>query len=287
MTEVTEPATQGREGLEAERDFLLRSLDDLEAERAAGGIDGESYARLHDDYTARAAAVIRQLRDGIDALPPPPTKSIRRRALILAAVLGFAALAGIALAAALGARLPGQTSSGNSAVRTGSAADTAAAARQALRAAVARNPQDVQARLLLASALEQGNDLAGALAQYDQITKMDPSNAEAEAQAGRILYLTAQASPANAARLVSLSRARLDHAVQLNPQYPDAHFFRAIVLANEFQDFVGAQTECQRYLVLAPNGQYAEPVRRLLAQVTNALTGPPATSAAPRGKAKP
>ena len=46
-----------REALEAERDFLLRSLDDLEAERAAGNVDDDTYRTLHDDYTARAAAV--------------------------------------------------------------------------------------------------------------------------------------------------------------------------------------------------------------------------------------
>ena len=40
----------GPEELERERDFLLRSLDDLEAERAEGGIDDSSYDELHDDY---------------------------------------------------------------------------------------------------------------------------------------------------------------------------------------------------------------------------------------------
>jgi len=70
-----------RERLEAERDFLLRSLDDLEGERAAGGIDDESYSRLHDDYTARAAAAIRALRDGVDARPvAAPSRSARMAA---------------------------------------------------------------------------------------------------------------------------------------------------------------------------------------------------------------
>ena len=36
----------------------------FEAERDAGNIDDETYATLHDDYTARAASVIRSLRDG-------------------------------------------------------------------------------------------------------------------------------------------------------------------------------------------------------------------------------
>ncbi len=73
---MTDPS---REQLEAERDFLLKSLDDLEAERAAGGIDEESYQALHDDYTARAAATIRTLRDGVDARPAGAGTSWRRR----------------------------------------------------------------------------------------------------------------------------------------------------------------------------------------------------------------
>src|SRR5438045_1411526 len=50
-----------RDAVEAERDFLLRSLDDLDAERAEGNIDNGTYQTLHDDYTARAAAAIRSL----------------------------------------------------------------------------------------------------------------------------------------------------------------------------------------------------------------------------------
>ncbi len=46
-----------RRQLEEERDFLMQSLDDLELEHESGGIDDESYAELHDDYTARAAGV--------------------------------------------------------------------------------------------------------------------------------------------------------------------------------------------------------------------------------------
>jgi len=286
MSDTTTAPDTDREHLEAERDFLLRSLDDLEAERADGAIDRDAYQRLHDDYTARAAAVIRALRDGVDARPAAPTTSARRRALIFAGVVAFAALAGVALAAALGARLPGQTSSGNG---TGASAATAAAdqTRRALESRVAKSPNDVQARLQLALVLERSNDLRGALEQYDAITKLDPSSAPAEAQAGRILYLTAQASPANAAQLVALSKARLDRAVLLDPRYPDAHFFRAIVLANEFQDYSGAVNECQRYLLLAPNGLWADSARQLLAQATSALAGPPTTSPTPSRKATP
>ena len=64
----------------------MQSLDDLELEHESGGIDDESYAELHDDYTARAAAVIRTLRDGIDVTPAPPPRSrhgARRRVVLV------------------------------------------------------------------------------------------------------------------------------------------------------------------------------------------------------------
>ncbi|MBO0694381.1 MAG: hypothetical protein J2P58_15860, partial [Acidimicrobiaceae bacterium] len=57
-----DPAT--RELLE-ERDFLLRSLADLDAEHDAHDIDDVDYRTLKDEYTSRAAAVLRAL-----AAPP-------------------------------------------------------------------------------------------------------------------------------------------------------------------------------------------------------------------------
>lgn len=281
MTETAEVASDvnpRRAELEAERDFLLRSLDDLETERAAGGIDDESYRRLHEDYTARAAATIRALRDGETAAPAREPSSRRRRVLVAGGVAAFAVLAGVALAAALGARLPGQTSSGNAPASAPSSLSSAQR-RQQLQAVVAKNPLDVTSRILLAQFLEADNDAAGALAQYDAVTKIQPANADAEAQAGRLIYVTAQAAPANEApALVANARARLDHAVQLDPQFADAHYFRAIVLSNEYQDYADAQNDLQHYLVLAPNGQFVGPAEQLLTQVSNALTGPPATT---------
>ena len=189
-TETTgsaDPTNPSTDDLEAERDFLFRSLDDLEVEHRAGDIDNESYQRLHDDYTARAAAVLRALRDGVDARPVRAPTNLRRRILLIGGVSVFAALAGVALAFAVGARLPGQTSSGNGQVNKTATLSTAQRRTQ-LETAVARNPNDVTSRLLLAQYLEADNNLAGALQQYDTITKLQPSNAVAEAQAGRVLY---------------------------------------------------------------------------------------------------
>jgi cytochrome c-type biogenesis protein CcmH len=250
-----------REQLESERDFLLRSLDDLEAERAAGNIDDESYARLHDDYTARAAAVIRALRDGVDARPAAAPLPASRKLLVGGAIAAFAVVAAIALAAALGARLPGQQATGNQ--QTSGDVDQRGAA---LEAAVEQSPDDVDARLDYALFLAESGDLAGALRQWDEAIRIDPANVEALSQSGRALYLTAQqvAGTPEAAELVNAARDRLDRAVAANPEYPEARFFRAVLLAQELLDRDQAIGDAQRYLVLAPDGPYSEQALQLL-----------------------
>jgi hypothetical protein len=47
--------------LDEQRDFLLRSLADLEREHEAGDVDDHDYVTLKDDYTARAARTIRAI----------------------------------------------------------------------------------------------------------------------------------------------------------------------------------------------------------------------------------
>lgn len=61
------------DALEIERDFLLKSLQDLEEEHEAGDVSEDDYARLRDRYTARAAEVLRAIGtdDGVphDGVP--------------------------------------------------------------------------------------------------------------------------------------------------------------------------------------------------------------------------
>jgi tetratricopeptide (TPR) repeat protein len=257
--------------LQSERDFLLRSLDDLESERASGGIDDESYRALHDDYTARAAATIRALRDGVDARDVAAPLPWTRRVLVVGLIIAFAVGAGVALSAALGARLPGQTSSGNTGPVTTDSTSKAKSPRELLEAAIKRNPNDVASRFLLAKALETDGDLAGELGQYDAIIRIQPTSVEAYAQSGRALGAAAESAPASSvAELRVQAQTRLDKAVALDPEYADARFFRA-VLRLDLLDLNGAQGDLQRYLVLAPNGQFADTVRAALAQVTKAL----------------
>jgi tetratricopeptide (TPR) repeat protein len=274
-----------RRELEDERDFLMSSLDDLELEHGSGGIDDESYAELHDDYTARAAAVIRTLRDGVDVTPRDPPRSSRRtrqRIVLVSLVLVFAIAAGTSLAYALGARLPGQTSSGNSAVAPSTTNATQAALLQKiddLQTKVNASPDDYDLRLQLARAYEENGDLQNALKQSDAAITIDVDRPEGHANAARLLYIASEAAPAQQAKntLVARALAGLNQAITAGPDYPDSYYFRAVLYSQSLGNYRAAQSDLQQYLVKAPAGTWAETARTLLAQVTAALESPSTT----------
>ena len=262
-----------REALGAERDFLLKSLDDLEAEHESGGIDDESYAQLHDDYTARAAATLRALRDGVDARPEPaPPVPRRRRLVIIAAVVVFALVAGGALAAALGARLPGQTSSGNTQSSSDAAAKRLARVIQSLQAKVNASPDDYDARLALAHAYEANGDLRNALAQSDAAISINGDRPQAHANAGRVLFIAAKEikDKNTRAQFVAEANAAFDTALQKDPDYTEANYFRS-VLEYSITQYENAQADLQTYLAKTPNGPYADGAHELLTTVTEKI----------------
>ena len=121
-----------RARLEEERDFLLTSLRDLELEREAGDIDELDHARLRDDYTARAAAVLRALEDHDVALMVTVEEARTRRdprlvALVGAGVLAIAVLAGVLVASR--ARCPRRLRSTISRARDSSSASATTSTR--------------------------------------------------------------------------------------------------------------------------------------------------------------
>jgi cytochrome c-type biogenesis protein CcmH/NrfG len=274
-----------RRELEDERDFLMRSLDDLELEHDSGGIDDESYAELHDDYTARAAAVIRTLRDGVDLTQPSAPKSrtrTRRQVLVVSVVLLFAIAAGLSLALALGARLPGETSSGNSqasAPSTTNAAGKALAQKISdLQRQVNANPDDYDLRLQLADAYANNADLPTAIKQWDAAITIDQSRPEAQALIGRALYLVSEQMVDKTAqsKAVTEALAAEDKAITNDANYADAYFYRGVIRAAIAQ-YAAAQADLQEYIVKAPDGQWSTQAHSVLAQVTAALTAPSTT----------
>jgi cytochrome c-type biogenesis protein CcmH/NrfG len=267
-----------REELETERDYLMRSLDDLELEHASGGIDDESYAALHDDYTARAAATIRALRDGVDARPAKPAATpTKRRVGAVALILVFAVGAGVALAAALGARLPGQTSSGNS-PSDAAAIDAVGRRITSLQDQVNDDPDNYDLRLELADAYARNNDLPTAIEQWDAAITIDPNRPEGHAQLGRALYLVSEQVPNKdtQASIVAQARAAFDQAIEVGPTYPDSYFFRGVLLA-AIGELERAQADLQTYLASTPNGVWSDGARDALEAVTKELEGASAT----------
>lgn len=249
-----------RDALDDEREFLLRSLDDLDAEHADGNIDDETYARLRDDYTARAARVFHQLDgDAPEGEITPPVRA-GRRLLVGGAVIAFATLAAVALAYGLGARLPGQTITGRQS-ETRSQKSAAAAGVKTLRAAVTANPNDPAAHLALARALMGVQNPTDALIEFGEAARLDPTNPEPFTYSGWLIRL--QGFPDQALTL-------LDKAIEVDPQYADARAFKGIILFRDKHDPEAAIAQFQRYLVRAPDSPLAGQVRTLLAQAVEA-----------------
>jgi tetratricopeptide (TPR) repeat protein len=182
--------------LEEQRDFLLRSLEDLEREHAAGDVDELDYLSLKDDYTARAAAVIRQLEQGQTAPAMRRARPTRRRAGVVVAVVLFAGLAGLLVAQAAGRRDAGELSSGD--IR-----------------------QSVTEKLNEAGRLLSEGDAQGAVDLYDEVLADQPANPEALTYRGWALYQFLGEPEAGLSSLIDAATA--------DRTYPDAAAFLAVV----------------------------------------------------------
>ncbi len=267
--------------LESERDFLLRSIADLETERDAGNLDEERYRALRDDYTARAAAVLRSIEEGRDAVPPPAPVPRKRKLFTGGAVLAFIVVTGLLLNAAAGKRHDGQTITGNaqsggaqssdSTPSSGPEADQAR--REGLERQVREHPDDPAAHLVYARYLLEVGELTEAVKEYVATARLDPKNAEANAYAGWVSFVAAQsenADPETAAELTDRALVRLDAAVAAGPDYPDAHFFRGMVQFRGKNNPKAAIPDFERFLALVPDGPLNDQVKQVLEQARQA-----------------
>lgn len=231
-------------GLREDRDHLLRSLEDLERERAAGDIEEDDYVALKDDYTARAAEVLRALEPGAEpvagavAAPGQPAGSGAARAgprrgrpvLAVVVLLGFAAGAGALVARSAGERLPGDPASG-SIEATGPSS------------AIARDLSRAQQLIGEGKTLE-------AIKLYDGVLERDARQPEALAYRGWLLRLAGRASGNQ--ELVDKGMELIERAVAADPSYPDAHFFKGFVLYQDRNDPAAAVPELRAFLAGNP-----------------------------------
>ncbi len=256
-----------RASLEAERDFLLRSLDDLDAEREAGNVDDGTYRTLHDDYTARAAAAIRSLDAGTDLMPPDPPRSSRLvRGLTVGGIVVFALVTAFVLTRAVGQRRPGQTITGNGSTRAGSPSSVAADPGKALAAAARAEPRSYGAHLAYARYLLQTGDFPDAIHEFGAAARLDPSQPEPPTYAGWAGALLAQAVNDPTARrpLLEASLGRITDVIDAHPKYPDAYALKGVILYRFQGNTKQAIPLFQHFLVLTDE---SNPIRQLVLSV--------------------
>lgn len=262
MTEAasTAPARPGRRpddrlaGLVEQRDFLLRSLDDLEREHRAGDVDDHDYEVLRDDYTARAADAIRSIEDAASRQAPEPATGRRRgwrRPLATAlGVVAFAVVAGVLVAQASGRRQAGDALTGD--------------IRQSTRTQLAEAVQ-----------LAGKGDVDGAVEIYDDVLAGDPDNVEALTYKGWVQFLDGDSAGIDS--LVAATRA--------DPTYPATHAFLAVILDRAGRP-EAALAELERLDALDPPPDILRFVasmrERLEAQVGGAGAGSSGATGAPR-----
>lgn len=205
----------------SEQDFLLRSLDDLDREHAAGDISNDDYEVLRSEYTARAASALR----GSETLGPRVRNPWRTG--VIAIVVAAAALGtGLLVARAAGERV-------GSAGLTGSVRS----------ATVPTAPSEAQVDRLLADGRAlMSTDPVKALKSFDQAATIDPTRVEALAYAGWIFRLVSRSTQDATQRteLLSAAQQRLDQAIRTDPAYPDARAFRGILRLRDLGDAKGA-----------------------------------------------
>ena len=213
--------------LEEQRDFLLASLEDLEREHDAGDLDDDDYRTLKDDYTARAADVIRAIADHREAFEE--AKRPRRLGVTLAVIGGilvFAVVAGVLVANALGARQAGETSSGGISVRE-------TPTQKAQACLDGGSPTD----LATATKLQKC---------FNAVLDEDPENATALTYKAWVSSITAGLGvlPEQVAVQSQQQAEKLiDEAVQADPNLADARAFRVVINVRS-----GRYAEAKKYL---------------------------------------
>ena len=236
--------------LEEERDFLLRSLDDLERERGAGDVTDDDYRALKESYTARAAGVLRELDEIEPVAESIPSRPRRWRAIAVGVVVvALAAVAGVIVANSAGERLPGQT-------MTGSIGDGS-----------------VSSLLVEARAVGMG-DIPRAVELYSQVLAVEPDNVEALTYIGWLTILSATQDQTSSDEVVrerfQSGLVLLRQATVVDDTYPDAHCFLGIAFFRFLDDAEAARAEVDACLASDPPAEVKSLVEGLAAEVAAA-----------------
>jgi len=252
-----------------ERDDLLAAIDALERDHADGRVDDDDYEALRDDYTGRAATVLRSIETGRAELPPRRRLPVRAALIVLTVAAVCAVVAGFVLADSSGSRLGGgitgdieQTSrqqlmEANLAVAEGSYGE----ATEIAEGILAAEPDNVGALVVRGEALLRRDQPVDALTDLDRALGLDPDNPKATFLRGVILVRLPEAD------LQAEGLALLDRATELAPQDWLAWIERGAAYEQITDDVATALDSYRRALALDPPDPVADVVEQSIARL--------------------
>lgn len=282
VTPTDGPPASDRAALESERDRLLASLRDIESEHAAGDLPDAEYRALRNQYTVRAAEVLRRLEAKVAPPPPAPpadadsprgdaecvpagavssplrvARRSRRRLRIATAAAGAALVAAGALVlvvAGSSSRPPGQTVSGNV------------------------PPSPAQELVAARHAMATGDQVM-ALRLYRAVLAVEPDQPEALAYSGWLLRLSGDVQENKALIDAAVAAERASEAA--DPAYPDPHFFLGVILLDDLHDPAAAIPQLTAYLGSSPSPAVRKAVEPVLARAREQAGQPASSSTTP------
>ena len=228
-TFVEDQVDAGRSDDEIKAALAARFGKDILLRPEAGGVTGLVWALPVVALIAGAAGLAFAFRRWRGSEREPSARP--RLALAAAGVVVLSIAAGWGLSTAMGERLPGDEATGS----------------------IVETPVDPITR---AQQLVSEGKVLEAVKLYDQVLADDPSGrtkAIALAQRGWLISRAASADPTLADR----GLAQIDEAIATDPDYPDAYFFKGMLLSRDKDDPVGAIVAFRAFLAMDPSQDLA------------------------------
>ena len=183
---------------ENEKDFLLKSLDDLDSELAKGDLTEKDYAQLSRNYKRR---LIKLTKQETRSIKESKLQNVKKTWFTVTFLVVLALISGIAIANSSGERTGSETITGS------------------IRKSTVTKLQEAQ------QLLSDSDKWDEAISLYDEVLQDQPSNAEALTYRAWLRYRTGEDSDP---QIRDWREVRI-----LNPEFADAIVFLTIALSDE------------------------------------------------------
>ena len=183
---------------EKEKDFLLKSLDDLDSEMAKGDLTEKDYAQLSRNYKRR---LIKLTKQETRSIKESKLQNVKKTWFTVIFLVVLALISGIAIANSSGERTGSETITGS------------------IRKSTVTKLQEAQ------QLLSDSDKWDEAISIYDEVLQDQPSNAEALTYRAWLRYRTGEDSDP---QIRDWREVRI-----LNPEFADAIVFLTIALSDE------------------------------------------------------